>query len=152
MIDDGIIITFPVKFLLDIAPDNTMKGSYFTNASGEVKSRRLRFHSKKNQVIAGYKICLREIEWVRQAPDDRWWNHSIGTKPTREVLYAYIVILGRVRYRANIVGWEAGGEKEFQDGRKRTAKHWLILGHFVPAPFAIKIKGSRGFQYTEKLF
>lgn len=138
MIQDGIIITFPVQFLWDL-------GKSFP--TGLEKPR-----SHKEHVLKGFKECIRQLEAVRTNPDDNIWNHSIGTKPTREVLYAYITILGKIRYRANIAAWEPGGEKQFNDGRKRTAKHWLILSDLMKAPKEIECKGFQGFRYTDKLF
>jgi hypothetical protein len=113
---------------------------------------KIRFNTRKHHILAGYKKCLREIEWVRQEPNERWWWHSIGSRPTQEVIYAYIIILNKIRYRANIVAWEPGGQKEFGDGRKLTAKHWLQLAHFEPARIALPMKGFQGFRYTKKIF
>lgn len=139
MIQDGIIITFPVQFLLDLS--NSPK-----------VPRQCGRYSPKTAILLGFKECIRQLEAVRTNPDDNIWNHSIGTKPTREVLYAYITILGKIRYRANIAAWEPGGEKQFNDGRKRTAKHWLILSDLMKAPKDIECKGFQGFRYTDKLF
>lgn len=138
MIQDGIIITFPVQFLLDLSRLPHVP----RNFAG----------TEKKSIMSGFKECIRQLEAVRTNPDDNIWNHSIGSKPTREVLYAYITILGKIRYRGNIAAWEPGGEKQFNDGRKRTAKHWLILSDLIKAPKEIECKGFQGFRYTEKLF
>lgn len=138
MIQEGIIITFPVQFLSDL-------GESIPIGLGKPRTQ-------KEHVLTGFKECIRQLEAVRTNPDDNIWNHSIGSKPTREVLYAYITILGKIRYRANIAAWEPGGEKEFNDGRKRTAKHWLILSDLIKAPKEIECKGFQGFRYTDKLF
>lgn len=136
---DGIIITFPVQFLYDLGISVASPNS-------------LVHVDKEICILTGFRECMRQLEAVRTNPDDNIWNHSIGTKPTREVLYAYITILGKIRYRANIAAWEPGGEKEFNDGRKRTAKHWLILSDLMKAPKDIECKGFQGFRYTDKLF
>lgn len=138
MIHEAIIITFPVEFLLDLAePDR--KHPYTQ-------------HTKNELAIEGLKECIRQIEYVKNNADENIWWHSIGTRPTQDVLYAYITILGKIRYRANVAGWYPGGEKEFNDGRKRSAKHWLCLSDFVAAPRDIERKGFQGFRYTNKLF
>jgi hypothetical protein len=56
-----------------------------------------------------------------------WYSKVIG-KPKHEVLYCYIIIGNRVRYRANIVSFESGGEVTFSDGRSATARVWMMLG------------------------
>jgi hypothetical protein len=84
---------------------------------------------------------------------DSYWLHKISAVPTIDVLYAYITVLGKIRYRANIGGFEEGGTKTFQDGRDCTAKHWMILTHpFVKAPEEILFQGCQGFRYTSFLF
>lgn len=148
MIQDGIIITFPVQFLLDLAKERPPGKYTLIGGSGNI----YRAATHKDHILFGFKECMRQLEAVRTNPDDNIWNHSIGSKPIREVLYAYITILGKIRYRANIAAWEPGGEKQFSDGRKRTAKHWLILSDLVKAPNEIECKGFQGFRYTEKLF
>lgn len=139
MIQDGIIITFPVQFLLDLSNSPSVPGQVGR-------------YSPKTAILLGFKECMRQLEAVRTNPDDNIWNHSIGSKPTMEVLYAYITILGKIRYRANIAAWQPGGTKKFSDGRKRTAKHWLVLSDLVAAPEEITCKGFQGFRYTDKLF
>lgn len=145
---EGIVITFPVQFLLDIAPQ---LNSCQTMTTGN-GSYRIRYNTQKYQILAGYKQCIKQIEQVRKDAENAWWWHSIGSRPTIDVLNAYIIILGRVRYKAVIAGWEPGGEKQFSDNRKLTAKHWLQLAFFEPAPIVIEIKGFQSFRYCTKLF
>ncbi len=140
---DAIVITFPVQFLLDLG---------YSKYIAQPEEDRLPFWDKKSLIMDGYYDLLRQLDHMEKNPDNNIWNHSIGNKPTHEVLHAYITILGVIHYRAKIVGWEAGHEKQFEDGRKRTAKHWLLLADFVKAPEVIPFKGCQGFRYTEKLF
>lgn len=148
LIPEGIVITFPVQFLLDIAPQlNSCQTKIKSNGS-----YRIRYNTLKYQTLAGYRKCITQIEEVRKKEDSMWWWHSIGTKARIDVLNAYIVILGRIRYKAVIVGWEPGGEKQFSDNRKLTAKHWLQLAYFESAPIAIEQKGFQGLRYCTKLF
>ena len=59
----------------------------------------------------------------------------------------------RTKYQlAYEAGWEPGGEKEFSDSRKRTAKHWLLLCNPIIRIPDIPFKGFQGFRYTQKLF
>lgn len=137
---EGIIITFPVQFLYDLG-------------EGYVKDSKGRdLYDKEDCILRGFKECMRQLEDMRNNPDEQIWYHSIGSKPTREVLFVYITILGKVRYRANVAGWEPGGPKQFSNGRKREGKHWLILSDFFKAPEEIELKGFQGFRYTQKLF
>lgn len=132
---EAIIITFPVQFLIDLACSHHLFG-----------------RNKKAFILNGYKQCIREVEEVMKHPDEMIWYHSIGNKPTFEVLYAYITVLNTIKWRANVAGWEPGHEKQFSDQRKMYAKHWLILSDFVNAPEEIKFKGCQGFRYSKKLF
>ncbi len=72
----------------------------------------------------------------------------MGNKPVheKEILYCYVNILSKIRYKAKVIGFEPGGEKEFDDGRKRTAKHWLLLHEFEKVP-EIRMGGFQGFRY-----
>src|SRR5436305_1254367 len=67
-------------------------------------------------------------EFLAMNTEDDWhWQCKIGNRARIEVVYCYIVIGNRIRYRANIAGFEPGGEREFDDGRKATARAWMIL-------------------------
>ena len=81
------------------------------------------------------------------------WYAKVNAVPKQEVLYCYIIIDNRVRYRANIVGFEQGCEMTFDDGRTATAKKWMILGApVVKAPHKIEMTGFQGFRYTRLLW
>ena len=81
------------------------------------------------------------------------WYAKVGQVPKRDVLYCYVIIGNRVRYRANIVGFEPGGELTFSDGRSATAKVWMVLGApVVRAPHRIEMRGFQGFRYTDLLW
>jgi hypothetical protein len=137
---EGILITFPVQFLYDLG-------------EGYVKDSKGRdLYEREDCILRGFKDCMRQLEAFAGNPDESIWYHSIGSKPTREVLFAYITILGKVRYRAKVAGWEPEGLRQFSDGRKREAKHWLLLSDFFKAPEEITLKGFQGFRYTQKLF
>jgi len=130
----AIIVTFPAQFFYDLG--------YSNKDSGE---RDLK--CKKDFILYGFKIFLRQINSIQQNPDTDYWLHSIGSKPTIDVQYCYIVTLGRIIYKAKILGWEQGGERQFNDGRKFTAKHWLLLNEFERIP-DFKKSGFQGFRYV----
>jgi len=98
------------------------------------------------------------LNWTRnfkRAMDSEGWSYWFrqGAKPKYDILYVYLCILGRVRYRINYVGSETGFKKFLNDGEGMYAKVWLITcGPLVEAPQKIPMKGFRGFRYTEFLF
>lgn len=139
---EAIIITFPVQFLIDVGI-STFRG---------LEDETLELFKDKDYILPGFTEVMRQLKQISEDPDNNIWWHSIGTKPTQHVLYAYITILGKIRYRATIASWEPGGEKQFNDGRKRTAKNWLMLSDLVPAPNDIVQKGFQGFRYSPIIF
>ena len=73
--------------------------------------------------------------------------------PKIEVPYVYIVALNRLRYRVNLVEFEQGGEREFEDGRRYAANHWMVMaGPVVKAPYRIEMRGFQGFRYSGFIF
>lgn len=82
-----------------------------------------------------------------------YWQCKMGNAPKIEVVYCYIVINNRIRYRANIAGFEPGGKRYFGDGRSATARAWMILtGPVVKAPHRIERRGFQGFRYSDFIF
>ena len=160
MIDrpEGIVITMPVKFLQDLSYGILRKriidhlGVRSTYTEDFLRAKVNHNWRRKIQISVGIKEYLRQMELV-QKDEDSYWMHKISAIPTIDVLYAYITVLGKIRYRANIGGFEKGGTRTFQDGRDCTAKHWMILTHpFIKAPEGIPFKGCQGFRYCEKYF
>jgi hypothetical protein len=87
----------------------------------------------------GYRNWLRNF---MNAMGNEGWTYWMrqGAKPKHEILYVYLCIGNRVRYRANFVGTEGPCE-------------WIILcGPVVKAPADYPMKGFRGFRYTQKIF
>jgi hypothetical protein len=77
----------------------------------------------------------------------------LGTIPKIEVLYIYLVIGNKVKYRSKFVCFKHGSTETFENGKTITAKAWVVIcGPIVKAPHEIPMKGFRGFRYTEKLF
>lgn len=103
----------------------------------------------------GLRNCLRNFLDAMGKEDWTYWMRQ-GAKPKLAdyLLYVYLCIGGRVRYRAYFV--EAVGPKEmtFADGNSPMyAKVWIVMtGPVVRAPYDIPMKGFRGFRYTKTLF
>jgi len=111
-------------------------------------------------IVTFPRVFFREVsrlQFVRQFcgmnRDDSYWICKMGNVPRIEVPYCYIVIDNRIRYRANIAGFERGGEREFDDGRKATARAWMILtAPVIKAPGRIERLGFQGFRYSDLIF
>jgi hypothetical protein len=77
----------------------------------------------------------------------------LGTIPKQEVLYVYLLIGGKIRYRALCVGYEKDKTIRFDNGKEMYAKAWVTLtGPIVKPKVPVERKGFRGFRYTELLF
>jgi hypothetical protein len=94
-------------------------------------------------------------------PEDYWLFHMGSGLPKHDVLHLYVVAGNRIRYRANIAGFEGPfdgddyfkGIKRFADGRAMYCRHWMIVtGPIIIAPYRIERKGFQGFRYSEFIF
>lgn len=106
-------------------------------------------------VVFFRELSLREFvrQWRSINQDGSCWVCPMPAVPRQEVLYCYIVIGNRIRYRCNISHFEPGGERIFSDGRRFTAKAWMVLtAPVVKPPHKIKKRGFQGFRYSEFLF
>lgn len=100
----------------------------------------------------GYRNWLRNFLEAMSREDWTYWMRT-GSQPKRDVLYVYLCIGGKVRFRANYVMPEGPGMKTFNDGKTMYARAWIIMaGPVVRPDCTIAMKGFRGFRYTEKLF
>lgn len=79
---------------------------------------------------------------------------SMPVRPKLDVLHFYLNIAGRIRYRMNIIVYEkVDGRKRFTDGTSWLAAWWAVLGApVVEPPHEYRLKGFRGFRYTEELW
>lgn len=101
--------------------------------------------------LRGYWIWLKDFK--KGMSDDRTYWMRLGTQPKREVLYVYLCIDGKVKFRSNYVCSYGPGEMTFDGGRTLYAKAWVVMtGPVEKAPYKTPMKGFRGFRYTEKLF
>jgi hypothetical protein len=143
----GIIITTPVKFLIELSHQIIRE-----NHPGEDCSCLIKNTIQRSHILTGYKEYLRQMNVVIKNENSTWYA-KISAVPTIEVLYCYITVLGRIQYRANIAGFEPGGFIQFDNGHELYANHWMILTHpFIKAPGLFNHKGFQGFRYTDFLF
>ncbi|SRR5258706_2216479 len=99
----------------------------------------------------GYRNWLRNF-LNAMGREDWIYSMRVGTIPKRDILYVYLCIGGKVRFRAFYAGGSTG-TKQFHDGKVITAKAWVELSGPVERPVVpVYLKGFRGFRYTEKLF
>jgi hypothetical protein len=100
----------------------------------------------------GYRNWLRNFLNAMNQEDWTYWMRQ-GSKPKHDILYVYLCIGGKIRFRANFVMTEGPCRKEFAEGGSMFAKAWIILaGPVVRPPHPVLMKGFRGFRYTPKLF
>lgn len=100
----------------------------------------------------GYRNWLRNFLNAMSQEDWTYWMRQ-GGRPKHDILYVYLCIGGKIRYRANFVSSEGPGEKTFSDGTSLYGKAWIILaGPVVKPNHPVPMKGFQGFRYTHKLF
>lgn len=89
---------------------------------------------------------------------DNLWNFKLTNLPTHDVAWVYLVFDGHVQYRLNLVQYERGTTKAFNDAPDKQVMvfdkcNWVILtGPPVKAPFEIPMRGFQGFRYSKQLF
>ncbi len=100
----------------------------------------------------GLRNWLRGFLEAMSKDDWTYWMRQ-GAKPKYPILWVYLCIGNKVKYRANFVMTEGPREMTFSNGDKMFAKVWIVMcGPVVKAPGDFPMKGFRGFRYTEKLF
>ena len=99
-----------------------------------------------------------ERNWLKdfmKAMDDESYTYwlRLGSRPKREVLYIYLVLGNKIRYRYTFVMYEKGGSFNTSDGRIIFANCWLVgAGPLVRPEVEIRRRGFQGFRYTEFIF
>lgn len=97
------------------------------------------------QWLHNFLHAMRQDEWI--------YSFRAATKPKQDVLYVYLCIGNRIRYRALYVRSTGACLKHFSDGRTLEGKAWVeVCGPVVRAPKAIHMTGFQGFRYTPMLF
>lgn len=109
------------------------------------------------------------VEWVKKLPygleawektymamnerENYWWVFNLPGKPKFEILYFYLLIMGSVRYRANIMGYEKEQTIKCYTGEMKHGKIWVqVTAPIIKAREPVPMKGFQGFRYTEFLF
>lgn len=102
----------------------------------------------------GLKNFLSFFEQVMNDEQD-YWMHKCKNAPQYDILYVYVTVYNRLRYRCMFGGYfkenTTGGTA---DGREvEIAWPRIILsGPFEKCPFKRELKGFQGFRYCTKLF
>ena len=100
----------------------------------------------------GYRNWLRNFLDAMRRDEWTYWMR-LGTVPKHEVLWVYLCIGNKIRYRANFVMYKGAGEFTFNDGKKLYGRAWVVLsGPVVKPTEEIYRKGFRGFRYTQEIF
>ncbi len=109
----------------------------------------------------GYKNWLQNFLFAMTHYEKEWtyWMR-LGSPVKRDIVYVYLCIGGKVRFRAFFGGNMGGGEMTFGNwaggpGKTLTARAWITLAGPLERPprgQTFPMKGFRGFRYTEKLF
>lgn len=101
----------------------------------------------------GYRNWLRNFLYAMSQEDWTYWMRQGSQPKVKRLLYVYLVIGGKIRFRTNFVMSEGTGWKQFSDGRKMYGKAWITLCGPVTRPIVpIQMKGFQGFRYTKELF
>lgn len=108
----------------------------------------------------GYKNWLYNFMLAmdqHEGPNPWVYWMRLGSQPKKDILYVYLCIGGKVRFRCFYAGARSASEKTFGelDGSQKTirAKAWCLLsGPIVRPTIPIPMKGFRGFRYCERLF
>lgn len=111
---------------------------------------------KETQVGTGF--FAKSFERYMQ-DEEAIWNFKLTNLPKIDVAFVYIIFDGKIRYRTNLVMYERGVSKTFQDPpyfgmiREFYKKNWvLITGPIQKPPYEMPLKGFQGFRYCTKLF
>lgn len=85
------------------------------------------------------------------------WKHYCKARPTKDIIYVYVIILNRLAYRCQFVQYEEAKPDEERykangEIQPLCKPGILICGPLVRCPFKRKISGFQGFRYSEKLF
>lgn len=103
-------------------------------------------------VEKGYRNWLTNFLNAMTYEDWTYWMR-LGAVPKYEVMYVYLCIGNRIRYRANFVMYHGPGEFTFTDGKRLYGRAWVVLcGPVARAPRDIPMRGFRGFRYSDIIF
>lgn len=102
--------------------------------------------------FAGYRALVRSIRHLETGAEDAVLI-ALPQLPIYEVLYIYLLIGGRVRFRLNIAEYTAGFKAECFDQTIRQPKYWAVCTLPVSRPSQpVRMRGFQGFRYTAELW
>jgi hypothetical protein len=101
----------------------------------------------------GYRTWLKDFMKAMETEDYTYWIRLAQLPKFPDLLYVYLLINGKIKYRTNLVGFYPNGTINCDDGRILTAKVWCcVSGPLIKPRYPIFKKGFQGFRYTETLF
>lgn len=104
---------------------------------------------------ASLKDFMYEFESMNE-PDGGAWFQKCSKKPKHIPLYCYIIIGGRIMYRANISHYETGTATIKKCNQMIGQIEWprlVLTAPIIKAPHKIPMRGFQGFRYThEQIF
>lgn len=85
------------------------------------------------------------------ASDTNYWLHRSRNQPQHEIVWVYIIIGNRLRYRVNYLGYETGKGTIYRQGIGHAIiwPRMVLAGPIVKAPRPdLRITGFQGFRYV----
>lgn len=89
---------------------------------------------------------------------DTLWLQKCNHKPKHDIIYVYIIVAGRLRYRLNYIDFDTGlvnvghGGASWSSSQVVNWSRITMAGPFVKNPHKRKLRGFQGFRYCTKLF
>lgn len=87
------------------------------------------------------------------------WLQKCKNAPKNDILYVYIIIAGRLRYRCYYGGYQSGQTSIYNSDARSWSTSTVIIwprivlaGPVEKCPFKRQLKGFQGFRYCTKLF
>lgn len=102
--------------------------------------------------IDGYRSLVKAFEKSTGDGGFFWWRCSnLPRTPAQEIEYVYIVLGGRIRWRARVLDYHGPGWIAFDDGRDIFSKGWMQLFDFerLARSEQTKRKGFQGYCYLD---
>jgi hypothetical protein len=103
----------------------------------------------------GYRAFRTGMLEMNRHPDACWLQRC-RNRPRHSVLYVYVVVGGRLKFRLNLVEWDNGTPVEAMrpDGTMMltTWPRLVLSGPVIEAPERIPMRGFQGFRYTNELY
>lgn len=102
----------------------------------------------------GYRNWLTNF-FEAMSKEDWLYYFRQGSQPKIKVMWVYVLIGGKIRFRVNLVETLPAQELTFSDGKRLHGRAWLVCaGPIVRPPRGVVYSrnGFQGFRYSEKLF